>query len=50
MIQPVDRKTPTAGNEIGFIDQILGNMSRYRHRQGEGDSGGDGGGGSPSPY
>ena len=46
-IQPVDRKTPSSGNEIGFIDQILGNMSRYRHRQGGGDSGGGGGGSSP---
>ncbi len=47
VIQPVERETPTAGNEIGFIDQILGNMSRFKHRA---ESEGDSETGSPSPY
>ncbi|MBL6932818.1 MAG: outer membrane protein assembly factor BamE [Rhodospirillales bacterium] len=28
-IQPVDRKTPTAGNEFGFIEQLFGNIGRF---------------------
>jgi len=29
VIQPVDRKTPTAGNEITIIQQLLGNLGRF---------------------
>ncbi len=28
-IQPVARKTPTAGNEFNFIDQLFGNLGRF---------------------
>ena len=28
-ILPVDRKTPTAGNEFGLIEQIFGNLGRF---------------------
>ena len=28
-LQPVERKTPTAGNKLGFFDQILGNLGRF---------------------
>lgn len=29
VIKPVDRETPTAGNEITFMDQLLGNLGRF---------------------
>lgn len=29
-IEPVDRITPTAGKEITFIDQLFGNLGRFR--------------------
>jgi len=28
-IQPVERETPTAGNTLGFFEQILGNLGRF---------------------
>ena len=28
-IQPIDRTTPTAGNEFGWIEQIFGNLGRF---------------------
>ena len=28
-VLPVDRKTPTAGNEINFFEQIFGNLGRF---------------------
>jgi len=28
-VEPVDRETPTAGNEMTIIQQILGNLGRY---------------------
>lgn len=28
-IQPVDRTTPTAGNEFSLIDQLFGNLGRF---------------------
>jgi outer membrane protein assembly factor BamE (lipoprotein component of BamABCDE complex) len=28
-IQPVDRITPTAGNEFGLLDQLFGNLGRF---------------------
>ena len=28
-IQPIDRKTPTAGNEFTLIDQLFGNLGRF---------------------
>lgn len=28
-IMPIDRKTPTAGSEFGFIEQIFGNIGRF---------------------
>ncbi len=28
-IQPVDRTTPTAGNEFGLIEQLFGNIGRF---------------------
>ncbi len=28
-IQPVDRTTPTAGNEFGFFEQLFGNLGRF---------------------
>ena len=28
-IQPIDRTTPTAGNEFSFFDQLFGNMGRF---------------------
>jgi outer membrane protein assembly factor BamE (lipoprotein component of BamABCDE complex) len=28
-IEPVDRKTPTAGNEFTLIDQLFGNLGRF---------------------
>jgi len=28
-IDPVDRKTPTAGKELGLIEQLLGNIGRF---------------------
>jgi|ETNmetMinimDraft_11_1059920.scaffolds.fasta_scaffold33379_2 outer membrane protein assembly factor BamE (lipoprotein component of BamABCDE complex) len=49
LIQPVERETPTAGNEIGFFDQIIGNMSRYKHRNAE-DEGSTSKSTTPSPY
>jgi len=35
-IQFVERETPTSGNEIGLLDQLLGNIGRFG---GEGDQG-----------
>jgi len=29
IIQPIDRKTPTAGNEFTLIDQLFGNLGRF---------------------
>lgn len=29
-IEPVDRITPTAGKEITFLDQLFGNLGRFR--------------------
>ncbi|MHA1598657.1 MAG: outer membrane protein assembly factor BamE [Alphaproteobacteria bacterium] len=29
-VLPVTRKTPTAGNEIGFFEQMFGNLGRFR--------------------
>ncbi|NQU58169.1 MAG: outer membrane protein assembly factor BamE [Rhodospirillales bacterium] len=28
-IEPIDRKTPTAGNEFTLIDQLFGNLGRF---------------------
>ena len=28
-IQPVDRETPTAGNEVTILEQLIGNFGRY---------------------
>lgn len=28
-IQPIERTTPTAGNEFNFIDQLFGNIGRF---------------------
>lgn len=28
-IEPVDRKTPTAGKELGLFEQLLGNIGRF---------------------
>lgn len=28
-IQPIERKTPTAGNEFTLIDQLFGNLGRF---------------------
>lgn len=28
-IDPVDRKTPTSGNEFTFMDQLIGNFGRF---------------------
>jgi len=28
-VLPVERKTPTAGNEIGFFQQMFGNLGRF---------------------
>jgi hypothetical protein len=28
-IEMVDRRTPTAGNELGFLRQIFGNLGRF---------------------
>lgn len=28
-IKPIERETPTAGNEITFMDQLLGNLGRF---------------------
>ena len=41
-ITPVARTTPTAGNELTFLDQLVGNFGRFTK------PGGDGGGGGPS--
>lgn len=32
LIQPVERETPTAGNELGVIDQIIANFGRFRKK------------------
>lgn len=29
VVQPVERVTPTSGNEITFIEQILGNLGKF---------------------
>lgn len=29
VIRPSDRETPTAGNEIGFLQQIFGNLGKF---------------------
>jgi len=29
-VNPIERRTPTAGNELDFIDQLLGNIGRFR--------------------
>lgn len=29
VIQPVDRETPTAGNEVSIMEQLIGNFGRY---------------------
>ena len=28
-VEPVDRETPTAGNEITILQQLLGNLGKY---------------------
>lgn len=29
VVRPVDRKTPTAGNELTILDQLIGNFGRF---------------------
>ncbi len=29
LLQPVERETPTAGNKMGFFEQIIGNLGRF---------------------
>lgn len=29
LVEPVDRETPTAGNTLGFIEQIISNIGRF---------------------
>lgn len=29
IVQPIDRKTPTAGNEFTLIEQLFGNLGRF---------------------
>jgi len=31
-VTPVDRKTPTAGNELTIIEQLIGNFNRFRRK------------------
>ncbi len=35
-IEPVDRKTPTPGQEFGIIEQLIGNLGRFEQPSGEG--------------
>lgn len=30
-IEPIDRKTPTVGKEMSFIEQMMGNINRFRN-------------------
>ncbi len=34
-MDPVDRETPTTGNEITIFDQLLGNLGRFNKKGGE---------------
>ncbi|HET6519241.1 MAG TPA: outer membrane protein assembly factor BamE [Geminicoccaceae bacterium] len=36
-VDPVDRATPTAGNELGLIEQLIGNIGRFDQRAADGD-------------
>lgn len=45
-IQVVERETPTAGNEITFLQQLFGNFGRF---EGAGAQQGSGPGGIPGP-
>ncbi len=31
-VYPIDRETPTAGNEVGFIEQMFLNLGRFRKK------------------
>ena len=37
-IETVERKTPTAGEELGVLDQIIGNLGRFNRGPGSGPS------------
>ena len=32
-IEPAERETPTAGNELTFFDQLIGNLGRFNKQQ-----------------
>ncbi len=34
-IDPVERKTPTHGNKMNFLEQIVGNLGRFRNKKAE---------------
>jgi outer membrane protein assembly factor BamE (lipoprotein component of BamABCDE complex) len=34
-IDPVDRKTPTHGNKLTIIEQIIGNLGRFKSKASE---------------
>lgn len=36
-VTPVDRTTPTAGRELNFVEQLLGNLSRPSKKGGKGE-------------
>ncbi|CAA6603306.1 conserved exported hypothetical protein [Rhodospirillaceae bacterium LM-1] len=42
IVQQVDRITPTAGNEMTFLEQLFGNVGRFSHQTG--------GGGTPGKF
>ncbi|MBL4615823.1 MAG: outer membrane protein assembly factor BamE, partial [Magnetovibrio sp.] len=31
-VEPVDRKTPTAGNQLGLVEQLLSNIGRFNKK------------------
>lgn len=43
-VNPVDRVTPTAGNELTILDQMVGNFGRFSKEKGKPQGGGDSGG------
>jgi outer membrane protein assembly factor BamE (lipoprotein component of BamABCDE complex) len=42
-VEPVDRVTPTAGNELTILDQIVGNFGRFGKERGKTPGSGDSG-------
>ncbi|MDE1147901.1 MAG: outer membrane protein assembly factor BamE [Azospirillaceae bacterium] len=44
-VTPEDRETPTAGHDVTFLEQLMGNLNREKKKDDKKKKGGGGGGG-----